>query len=182
MGLACFKKPLLEVGFRNERREQRLHSRSLAGNRRASPRSQESLPSPQVLCCKCERFSWKTFYLFFFFPPPPISLPFPFSLEASAVALHPALTGSESGKKKVSLFKKKKIGFKLPSTSAIKTPTANWLPSALLLRPLLRASGGCPRFQSESCCALLRWLLFLVLKRERIGFLNLRPGARGRKD
>lgn len=136
MGLACFKKPLLEVGFRNERSEQRLHSRSLAGNRRASPRSQESLPSPQVLCCKCERFSWKTFYLFFFsFPPPPISLPFPFSLEASAVALHPALTGSESGKKKSLSLKKKKsdLNSLLPALSKLQLQTGFRPPSSSFL-------------------------------------------------
>lgn len=165
----------------------------LARNRHACPGSRRSLPSPQFFVANADGSPRRLFFFFTFSSPSsspaPPSLAFPFgSREASAVALDRLelrAKREEKKKKSLSLKKKKKKSLmealfyqryqNLNCTRASVRPSPP--PSSA---PSLRRVSG---FQSESCCVCSAPApLFLVLKRERIPFLNQRPDAQGWED
>ena len=190
---AVSKKPLLEVGFRGEGNEQGLDSRR-------SPAAWLEIDTPALGPGDCSPapsslLPMRTALLgdFFFFltfsspssSPAPLSLAFPFgSREASAVALDRLELRAKRAEKKekVSLLKKKKkkkslmeaLFYQRYQNLNCKRASVRPSPPPSSAPSLRRVSG----FQSESCCVCSAPApLFLVLKRERIPFLNLRPDA-----
>lgn len=190
------KKPLLEVGFRGEGSEQGLDSRRspaawleidtpALGPGDRSPAPSSLLPMRTALLGDFFFF----FYLFFsfFFPRPPVSS-LSLWLEGGVCSCaRPTGTASEErGKKKeVSLLKKKKKKSLMEALfyqryQNLNCTRASVRPSPPSSAPSLRRVSG---FQSESCCVCSAPApLFLVLKRERIPFLNQRPDAQGWED
>lgn len=196
-GVWCFQKAA--PGSRFPRRGERAGSGlapepcCLARNRHACPGSRRSLPSPQFFVANADgsprRLFFFFFYLFFsfFFPRPPVSS-LSLWLEGGVCSCaRPTGTASEErGKKKeVSLLKKKKKKSLMEALfyqryQNLNCTRASVRPSPPSSAPSLRRVSG---FQSESCCVCSAPApLFLVLKRERIPFLNQRPDAQGWED
>ena len=174
-------------GSRFTRREERAGSGlvpepcRLARNRHASPRSRQSLPSPQFFVANANGSPRR---LFTFSSPSSSPAPYlsasPFgSQEASAVALDRLELRAREQKKSLSFKKKKKT--LIEALFYQRYQNLNCKRASVRPPPPSSAPSLVSGFQSESWCALLP-RLFLVLKRERIRFLNLRPDAQGRED